>query len=421
MVHISNVAVIGAGVMGAGIASLLASAGLAVTLLDLDPEAAAKAVSRQSVLGNFTDPAAAGRVQTGSSVSDLGMVADADWIIEAATERLETKRRIFASINAIRKPGSIISSNTSTIRLAQLVEGMAESDAQDFLITHFFNPPRRMRLLELVSGPKTRTEATGSIATIAGEQLGRCVVRCRDTPGFIANRIGNFWMAVAIHEAVARGVSVEDADAVLGEPFGTPAGIFGLLDLVGIDLLPSGWGSLKSALGPGDAFQAYPSEPPLIAAMIAQGRLGRKAGAGFYRRLADGQIETLDLEQRAYRPGRTSSLPALAATAGDPRRLMSLDDPVGRFAAAVMGRTISYAASLVGEIADEPEQIDEAMREGYGWRRGPFELIGGLGVPWLADRLVAWDIPVAPWIAKRSMPGAAPADRQISTYSGETM
>lgn len=403
MDEIRHVAVIGAGVMGAGIATLMANAGLSVTLLDIHPGAASSAVSRQLANGGFADPVLAGRVRTGSSVADLGMVADADWIIEAAAERIDIKRRIFAAVEMVRKPGSIVSSNTSTIRLSQLVEGLERASAQDYLITHFFNPPHAMRLLELVAGPLTRAEAVDAIAGIAEEKLDRRVVRCRDTPGFIANRIGNFWMAVAVDEAVRLDMDIEEADAVIGPPFGAPAGIFGLLDLVGIDLLPVGWRSLQSALSESDPFQQYAAEPPLIGAMIAEGRVGRKAGAGFFRKDSDGQWQALDLRTQTYRPRRPASSLMLSAAEGDLRALMERE----AFASTVMGRTLAYAASLIPEIADTPEQVDEAMREGYGWKYGPFELIEKLGREWLANHLAGKRIhvPALLTIGAHALPG----------------
>jgi 3-hydroxyacyl-CoA dehydrogenase len=388
MDEIAKVAVIGAGVMGAGIATLFANAGLSVTLLDSDPCAAATAISRQLASGGFADPALAERVRTGSSVADIELIADADWIVEAAPERLAIKRQIFAAIETIRKRGAIVSSNTSTIRLAQLVEGMEPADAQDYLITHFFNPPRVMRLLELVAGPLTRPEAVARIAALSGQKLDRCVVHCRDTPGFIANRIGNFWMAVAVDEAVRSNIDIEDADAVIGAPFGTPAGIFSLLDLVGIDLLPAGWRSLQSDLSEDDPLQLYPAEPPLISAMIADGHVGRKAGSGFYRKDSQGRWQALDLRTRIYRSRHPASSPVLDASQRDLRSLMEDGGAHGRFAWAVMGRTLAYAASLIPEIADTPDQIDQAMREGYGWKQGPFELIEKLGPQWFIDHLV---------------------------------
>lgn len=238
MTDIRKAVVIGAGVMGAGIAAHLANAGTEVVLLDIDAERARAGIARQLAAGGFMQADFAARVRPGATDDDIGLIADADWIVEAVAERLDIKQGLYRAIEARRRPGSIVSSNTRTIPLAALVAGLPETFARDFLITHFFNPPRRMRLLELVCGPMTRADAVATLAQFGAVSLGK-QVRCNDTPGFIANRIGNYWMVLAQNEAIARGLAPEDADAVLGRPFGIPpTGIFGLLDLVGIDLMP---------------------------------------------------------------------------------------------------------------------------------------------------------------------------------------
>lgn len=402
MIEITAAAVIGAGVMGAGIAAQLADAGLAVTLLDLEPALAEAGVAHQLAGGGFIDPAAAGRIRTGSSVTDLALIGDADWIIEAVAERLEVKHRIFEALNAVRKPGSIVSSNTSTIRLANLTSAMPAELAGDYLIAHFFNPPRWMRLLELVAGPATRSEAADAVAAFAAERLDKVVVRCRDTPGFLANRIGNFWMARALHEAVTRNLDVEDVDAVIGKPFGAPSGVFVLLDLVGIDLVPSGWRSLQSALPADDPFQDYSPEPPLICRMIAEGRTGRKAGMGFIRRGADKQFDVLDLSSGEYRPMHAPDTAPVDAAGSDLRALLSHPSEAGRLAASVVGRTLAYAAALVPEVADTPQPVDLAMRYGYGWQQGPFELIDRIGADWLADWLASQGLAIPPYLAEQA-------------------
>ena len=222
MTKITKAGVIGAGVMGSGIAAHLANAGIEVVLLDIEKKFADGGVARQLKANGFMDKSFAGRITTGSTGDDMGLLADADWIVEAVAERLEIKQALYKAIDAVRKPGSIVSSNTSTIPLAALTDGLPESFAADFLITHFFNPPRIMRLLELVSGPKTRPDVTAKIHDFADRGLGKTVVVCKDTPGFIGNRIGNYWMVVAQNEAIAMGLDVEEADAIIGKPFGIP-------------------------------------------------------------------------------------------------------------------------------------------------------------------------------------------------------
>ncbi|MFT8644323.1 MAG: 3-hydroxyacyl-CoA dehydrogenase NAD-binding domain-containing protein [Gluconacetobacter sp.] len=384
-------AVIGAGTMGAGIAAHMANAGAQVVLLDLDAEVAARAVERQVKAGGFMLPGFADRVRTGSTRSDMALLADADWIVEAVAERLDVKRGLFAEIARVRKPGCVLSSNTSTIPLRDLVEGMDPALARDVLIAHFFNPPRQMRLLELVTGPRTDPDSVARLSRFIDVGLGKSIVACNDTPGFIANRIGCFWLAAGLGEALRLGIDVETADAVMGKPFGLPrTGVFGLYDLIGIDLMPGLIRSLQANLPAGDAIQAYDAEPARVTAMLAQGLTGRKGGGGFNGRVpARGAREVLDLSGGAYRDPRPA--PVLE---GEPRRLMAGDDLAGRYAWAVMSRTLAYAASLVPEIADRPDQVDEAMRLGYGWTYGPFELIDRIGAEWLAGRLAEDGQPV---------------------------
>ncbi len=258
---IEKAAVIGAGVMGAGIAAHLANAGVPVMLLDIVPDGAADRPSRNALASGaiaamlkaspapFMTKRAARLVTPGNLEDDLAGLADADWIIEAVVEDPAIKRDLFTRIDTVRKPGSIVSSNTSTLTAASLVEGMGDAFARDFLIAHFFNPPRYMRLLELVSTPATRDDAIALIRDFADHRLGKSVVICHDTPSFIANRIGSFWIRCAVGAAIGRGLTVEEADALMGRPIGVPkSGVFGLLDLVGIDLLPRVDQSLAATL-----------------------------------------------------------------------------------------------------------------------------------------------------------------------------
>ncbi len=400
---IGRVAVLGAGVMGSGIAAHLANAGVEVVLLDVVPEGgvernalASGALSRMLA----TEPApfmhrrAARRIVVGNLEDDLGRLAEVDWIVEAVVERLDVKRALYARVDEVRRPGSIVSSNTSTIPLAVLTEGLSEALSRDFLITHFFNPPRYMRLLEVVAGPATRADAVAAIEAFADRALGKGVVRCKDTPGFIGNRIGVYWMQCAIVEAMSMGLGVEEADAVVGRPMGVPStGVFGLLDLVGIDLMPHVLASLESTLPPADAFHEYQGTPPLLERMIADGYIGRKGKGGFYRLNREGGQrvkEAIDLADGSYHTARKPRLESVAAARkGGLRALVEHPDAGGRYAWRVLSRTLAYAVSLVPEIADDVVAVDAAMRLGYNWTYGPFELADQLGTGWLAERLAA--------------------------------
>ncbi|MEJ1158094.1 3-hydroxyacyl-CoA dehydrogenase/enoyl-CoA hydratase family protein [Prosthecomicrobium sp. N25] len=433
MAEIGRVAVIGAGVMGAGIAAHVANAGVPVLLLDIVPAGAAdrSAIAKGAVEkmlktepAPFMSAAAAKLVETGNIEDDLGRLADCDWIVEAVVEKLEVKQGLYARIEAVRKPGSVVSSNTSTIPLGRLVEGLTDRFKSDFLITHFFNPPRYMRLLEIVSGPATRPEATAAVARFADVRLGKSVVHCADRPGFIANRLGIHWLAAGVVEAAERGIPVEAADALIGRPFGIPkTGIFGLIDLVGLDLMPHVIGSMAGALPAGDLFHAVNRPVPVVDRMIREGYTGRKGKGGFYRlnREKGRAREAVDLATGAYRPQAKPAVQAIEDAGRSMEALMRHPSPEGRYARAVMASTLAYAAMLAGDASDDIDAIDEAMRLGYNWKQGPFELIDGIGV----DRFTALaeedGLPVAPILktaAGRSFYRVEGGRRQALTLDG---
>ncbi len=396
---IGRVGVIGAGVMGAAIAAHVANAGVPVLLLDLPARngAGRNALSEGAVArmlktdpAPFMEPGAAKRITAGNTEDDLARLGECDWIIEAVVERLDAKQALYRRIETVRKPGSAISSNTSTIPLSRLVDGMPEDFSRAFLITHFFNPPRYMRLLELVTGPATDPETVARVRQFCDVALGKTVVDCHDSPGFIANRIGAYWLQLGVTLAIDLGLSVEEADAVMGKPVGIPkTGVFGLLDLVGIDLMPHINASLAGALPQSDAFHAANRDLPLIRTMIAEGRTGRKGGGGFYRldRASGRGKEALDLASGEYRPTRKAEPSEIAAAGRDLRALLSAEGRIGDYAWCVLGRTLAYAASLVPEATDDTAAIDAAMRLGYNWKQGPFELIDRLGAAWFTGRL----------------------------------
>lgn len=398
---IAKAAVIGAGTMGAGIAAHFANAGLDVVLLDVSAALAAAGLERQKHTG-LMHPSLAARFVTGSVSDDLALLSDADWIVEAVAERIDIKRQLYAAIETVRKSGAIVSSNTSSIALAQLTETVSPDFAEHFLVTHFFNPPRHMQLLELVSGPNTRPEVTAAIAQFGDIRLGKGVIACKDRPGFIANRIGCFWLAAAQNEALALGVPFEEADAVLSKPFGIPkTGAFGLLDLIGIDLIPQILESLQEALPADDPIQAYAARPAFVGRMIEAGQTGRKGGSGFYRMSPDRQtLEVLDLVRGDYRAATRVEPDSLVARKGEPMALMLHPDRAGHYAARVMLKTLAYAAQLVPEIADNPASVDAAMRLGYAWKEGPFELIDRCGPGAIAEALRAVGEPVPPLLAR---------------------
>ena len=399
---INKVAVIGAGLMGSGIAAHVANAGVDVILLDIVPKGTKKRseLALKAVEGMLkTEPAPfmekrnAKRITCGNIEDDLGLLAEADWIIEAVIEKLDIKQSIYRQIDSVRKAGSIVSSNTSTIPCGDLINGMEESFQRDFLITHFFNPPRYMRLLEIVSSKNTRDDAVATVSDFADRRLGKGVVDCKDTPGFIANRIGTFWIQAAVVEAFKGEVTVEQADAAIGRALGMPkTGIFGLMDLVGIDLMPLVSKSLYDAVPENDAYRKLYGEPELILNMIKEGSIGRKGKGGFYRLNKDiGKPvkEVIDLATGDYSTALRAVPDSVRAAGKSPRALFEHGDAVSDFAWQVMSSTLAYAADLIPEIADTVVAIDDAMTLGYAWKDGPFELIDKIGAGWLAERLAA--------------------------------
>jgi 3-hydroxyacyl-CoA dehydrogenase len=278
-----------------------------------------------------------------------------------------------------------VSSNTSTLLRADLVAGQSPAFAQDFVITHFFNPPWVMRLVEMVGGPQTPPGHLDRVAGAARAVLDKVPVICRDTPGFIANRIGCFWMAVAALEAARLDLTPQQADAVHGA-FGIPrTGVFGLFDLIGIDLVPHVWGSLHHSLPGGDAFQRFDiTADALFRRLVAEGRHGRKTGAGFYRKAADGSREMLDLTTGNYiAEGPAPVVPGN----GDLVALIKAEGALGTYAAAVLGHVVAYAAKHAPAIAADVGAVDTAVELGYSWREGPFRLADRIGAGAVARRL----------------------------------
>jgi len=422
---IKKVAVIGAGVMGAGIAAHIANAGIPVYLLDIvptfrpSPSAELRTGSGQSGVDNRNsiaesaiakllkaEPAAFmhknyARLVTPGNIEDhLDWVGDVDWVIEAVLENPAIKQELYRKLDNICRPDTLISSNTSTLPLKLLTRDMPDSFKQRFMITHFFNPPRYMRLLELVSGAETRPELVDAVSRFADTHLGKDSVTCKDTPGFIGNRIGIYWLQCGLLEAIKLGLTVEQADAVMSAPFGIPkTGIFGLLDLVGLDLIPHVLGGMERALPNEDAFHQVNTFPPLVQTMIADGYTGRKGKGGFYRlnETSGKRVkESINLQTGAYQPSEKFALPVMPKTQDELRVFLSGDDALCRFAWQVLSNTLVYSASLIPEIADDIVAVDTAMRLGYNWKFGPFELLDRIGVDWFVDRLIAENRDVPP-------------------------
>lgn len=395
---IQKAAVFGAGVMGAGIAAHLANAGLEVELLDIVPKTGADrdAIAKGAIEKLLkAQPAAfmhkknAKKLRPGNTEDHLERLKDCDLIIEAVLEDPKIKSALYAKIDQNRKAGSIVASNTSTIPLHDLISGQSEQFKKDFLITHFFNPPRYMPLLELVVSEHNSPETIKTVSDFMDIKMGKGVVRCHDTPGFIANRIGTFWIQCSINEAVSRGITVEEADAIVGKPMGIPkTGIFGLVDLVGLDLMPHISKSLMSKLPASDGYCKIYKTFPVIDKMIADGYTGRKGKGGFYRLNDKREKMAVDLGTGEVRPSAKAKMKAAAnAKKGGIKGLVETRDRGGNYAWAVLKQTLCYAAEHAHAIADDIFAVDQAMKLGYNWKYGPFEMIDKMGVDYFVGRL----------------------------------
>lgn len=397
---IKKVAVIGSGVMGSGIAAHLANAGVDVVLLDIvlkDKEDRNFLVNSALEKMKKANPAPLmhkkniKRIAVGNTEDDMEMLKDCDWIIEVVIENLKIKQDLYSKIDKFRKAGAVVSSNTSTIPLHHLIEGQSDDFAKSFMITHFFNPPRYLRLLELVKGNKTDPKKVEAISEFCDVSLGKGVVECNDTPGFIGNRIGTFWIQAAINEAFDRGIDIESADAVMSRPIGVPkTGVFALVDLVGLDLMPHLAESMLSTLPEGDEYRNIHRDYDVINKLIEDGYTGRKGKGGFYRLDPDSkskQKQAVDLKTGEFYDAKRPKVAAAEAGKKGIHAVVNHDSDEGRYAWAVLSQTLSYAANLVGTIADTVEKIDAGMKLGYNWKFGPFEMLDEIGPKYVADRL----------------------------------
>ena len=388
--EIKRVVIIGSGTMGCGIAAQLCNAKIPVTLLDLTTEISEKARERiyKSRPPLLIDKSKVNNISVGNINDDFNVVSQADWIVEAVVERIDIKHNIYEKIFKERKPGSIVSSNTSSIPIKILSEKLSEDEKKDFCITHFFNPVRYMDLLEIVKSPNNNIEKINDLKKFCEEDLGKGTIICNDTPGFLGNRIGVYAMQVAMTEAFKMKLSIEEADAVFGRPMGIPkTGVFGLYDLIGIDLMADVLKSFIKELPENDEFQIVAKEIPLVKKLIETGYTGRKGKGGFYRmnKVENKKIlEAINLETGEY---STSQKINLGIERININKLINRKDKYGEYAWSVISKIIKYASSLVPGITDKFNDIDEAMRLGFNWSKGPFEMLKEIGVKSFFERI----------------------------------
>jgi len=436
---IEKAAVLGAGTMGARIAAHLANAGIPCYLLDIVPPelnadekrkgltlenpavrnrivVAGLEAAKKSRPSAFFTPETARLITPGNFEDNLAWCGEADWIIEAVAENLEIKRKLFERIDAVRKPGTIVTSNTSGLPIHTVSEGRSESFQQHFAGAHFFNPPRYMKLVELIPGPKTLPDVLAALDEVCDVTLGKGVVVAKDTPNFIANRIGTFSILHALQQMQALGMSVEDVDACTGPAVGWPnSATFRTLDIVGLDVIVHVIRNIYETVPDDESRELYRA-PALIEEMMKRGWLGEKTGSGFYKRVkgagGESEILTLDWQKMEYRvrqKAKFGSIEAGKSIESTRERLPMLVGPAlegdggdnaSRFLWATLGETCLYAARRIPEIAGSILDVDRAMRWGFGWELGPFEIWDAIGVERMAKALERRGKQMPPLVAK---------------------
>jgi 3-hydroxyacyl-CoA dehydrogenase len=389
---INSVAILGAGTMGAQIALHCANAGFPAMLLDMTPQLAREGLEKARRLKpdpQFT-PDVSRLVMTAGFDDGLSQLSKVDWIIEAVVERLDVKQQLFARVEAVRRPGSIVSSNTSGIPIAALGEGRTAEFRQHLLGTHFFNPPRYLRLLELIPTPDTDRTVLDAIATFADHHLGKGVVVAKDTPNFIGNHIALYGVVRTL-EAVASGrYTIEEVDAITGPALGRPgSATFRTMDIAGIDVLAHVMRNLADRLADESDRHAF-AMPDFLARMLEKGFFGEKVGRGFYERrkssTGESEIWTLDLDKLEYRPRKSVRIASIEAGKSIDnlqervRTLFNAKDKAGEFLRETLAPTLIYTASVTPDIANSIDDVDRVMRWGFGWDLGPFELFDAIGV-----------------------------------------
>jgi 3-hydroxyacyl-CoA dehydrogenase len=422
---IDQVAVLGAGVMGASIAAHLANAGIKVLLLDIPAKdapagnrrarnkitAAGLERARKAKPASFVSSRFETLLTIGNLEDDLEAATRSDVVIEAVVEDLEIKRALYSRLESLGGE-AVISSNTSGLRMKDLLAGRSESFRRRFCITHFFNPPRYLKLVEIVAGPDTAPETLARAEDLCGRLLGKGLVRAKDTPNFIANRIGTFALLRALDIAVKEGYTVEEVDMVFGPATGRPrSAVFRTADLVGIDTLVHVARHCHEALVDDERREVF-AVHPVLEELVRRKWLGGKSGQGFYKKQGD-EILQLDLNRFEYVPLQKPRFPSIGATKGVDevderiRRMLNgaADDRAANLARAVIYETMAYSAACIPEIADGVLEIDRALRWGFGWERGPFETWDALGMAATVEKMQAAKLRVPEWVKERIKAG----------------
>lgn len=417
---IYKVGVLGAGVMGSGIAAHLANAGVKSLMLDivlpeLSEEDRKKGLTRESkefrnklaMMGKqnalTSRPAAlfskniADLIEVGNFEDDFGRLKECDWIVEVVKEDLNIKNNLFKRIEReVFSPGMLISSNTSGIPIVKMMEGLSSEFKKHFMVTHFFNPVRYMRLLEIIPGPETSREAIEIMSRFGEVVLGKGIVYGKDTPNFVANRIGVFTIMYTMKKMIEEGYEVDEVDAIVGKPMGKPkSAAFGTVDLVGLDTLVHVFKNVYDSLTEDEERETFKT-PEFWLKMVEKGLLGNKSKAGFYKKdKVTKEKFTIDYRTLEYRPFKKYDYESLAEVKGIEeggervRKLISYNDRAGRFAWDLFAKTLIYATNRIGEIADDIVNIDNAMKWGFNWEKGPFEGWDAVGLEDTVRRMKA--------------------------------
>jgi 3-hydroxyacyl-CoA dehydrogenase len=384
--RIRSAAVLGAGTMGAQIAAHLANAGVPSLLLDVSLDAARQGLKRAQALkpDPFFTRSTAALIRTGS-FDDLTGLRACDWIIEAVVERLDVKQALIERVEREASAAAIVSSNTSGIPISRIAEGRSDAFRKQWLGTHFFNPPRYLPLLEVIPTADTGGDVLRTVIEFADRRLGKGVIVARDTPGFIANRLGIYGLMQVFRAMEASGLTVAEVDAITGPAIGRPkSATFRTMDLAGIDILAAVARDLATRLAASE--QPAFALPPVVEQLVARGWHGAKTGRGFYQKTETGEIQALDFPLMEYRPSERPRFPSIDAArsiddAGQRiRTLFAGKDKVGEFLRATLAPTLLYAARIAGDVAGSRDDIDRAMRWGFAWELGPFETLRAIGV-----------------------------------------
>lgn len=400
---IRSVAVLGAGTMGSQIAAHFANAGVPALLLDVTADVARQGLerARKTKPDPFFTADAWKLVTTGSLEADLPRIADADWVMEAVVEQLDVKRGLLEKVDRHRRTGSIVSSNTSGIPIAALAEGRSDDFRHHWLGTHFFNPPRYLRLLELIPTVDTSADVVERVRHFADHRLGKGVVLAKDSPNFIGNHVALYGLMKVLAKVAAGEYTIEEVDAITGPAVGRPkSATFRTMDLAGVDILGHVVHNLHERL-PDPTDRETFVLPPFVERMIAGGAVGEKAGKGFFQRVrtpgGESEILTIDPATLEYRPRQSARLASLEAArpiedAGERvKTLFAGNDKVGRFLRETLAPTLVYAARVTPQIAFSPDDVDRVMRWGFGWDLGPFELADAIGAQAVIDAAKAAD------------------------------